>query len=49
MERIFMKEGGYTPDTPFASPHPSLTRDQAAQILMRKKFNLFLTKGEKNG
>ena len=35
---IFMKEGGYTPDTPFASPHPSLTRDQAAQILMRKKF-----------
>jgi|TARA_R110000824_G_scaffold197904_4_gene381649 hypothetical protein len=37
-KEIFMKEGGYTPDTPFASPHPSLTRDQAAQILMRKKF-----------
>jgi hypothetical protein len=33
-KQIFMTEGGYTPDPPFASPHPSLTRDQAAQTLM---------------
>lgn len=34
-KEIFWNEGGFTPDTPWDSPHPSLTRGQASNFMYR--------------